>query len=341
MLSLLRKPWFSWISIGTLGLGIAACTVVFTLVQSVLLKALPYRDPARIVTVLHPGDRPVSPADFSDWQRSARSFTSLEAASVWDATISGDDAAPERITGLQMTPAMFSLLGAGAALGETFPAGVTGAEKIVVLSDALWQRRFNADPAVVGRKIRLSGESYVVSGVMPPEFHFPPFWATSAEMWVPLDLTSAPRSRDARMLRVFGKLASSVSLEQAESEMKTIAARLASEFPASNAGLTVSVNRLAEKAGGTARRPVLLLFGAVGLLMLIACTNVAGLMLARAVMRRKEIGVRVALGASAIRVARQLLGESLLLGFTGAAVGGVLAQVALRFVSTALDRGRC
>ncbi len=337
MLSLLRRPWFSWISIATLALGIAACTIVFTLVQSVLLKPLPYREPAQIVTVLHPGDRPVSPADFSDWRRSAVSFESLEAASVWEATISGDDAAAERITGLQMTPGMFRLLGAGAALGETFTSGVTGREKVVVLSDALWRRRFNADPGIVGRKIRLSQESYIVSGVMPPTFQFPPFWATSAEMWVPLDLTSAPQNRDARMLRVFGKLAPSASLPQAQSEMKTIAARLASEFPDSNAGLTVSVDRLTEKASGTARRPVLLLFGAVGMLMLIAGTNVAGLTLARAVARRKEIGVRVALGASAMRVARQLLGESLTLGFAGAAVGISLALFALRFVSKGLS----
>src|SRR3954447_20108668 len=196
MLSLVRKPWFSWISIATLALGIAACTVVFTLVQSVLLKLLPYRQPARIVTVLHPGDRPVSPADFGDWQRSATSFESLEAASLWDATISGDDAPAERITGLQMTPGMFKLLGATAAFGETFSSGLTGSEKVVVLSDALWRRRFNADPGIVGRKIRLSRESYIVSAVMPPAFQFPPFWATSAEMWVPLDLTSAPNSRD-------------------------------------------------------------------------------------------------------------------------------------------------
>ncbi|MBC7925283.1 MAG: ABC transporter permease [Bryobacteraceae bacterium] len=338
MRSLLRKPGYTLLAVLTLAIGIGMCATVFSLVKAVILRPLSYANSGAVVTLLYDGQRPVSPADFQDWKREARSYQAMEAAFVWGAVLTGSEAA-EQVTGLQMTPGMFRLLGDKAALGRTLQAQDASpgfAAKNVVLGDSLWKRRFGADPRIAGRTVRLSGEVYTVVGVMAPDFRFPPFWATSAEMWVPLDMTSMPKSRQARMLRVFGLLKDNVPLQAAQAEMNTIGARLAAVYPDSNTGLVASVDPLADRVSGKARTPLLLLFGAVGLLLLVACANVAGLMLARAVERRREIGVRLALGASAKQIAMQMLGESLLVGLAGGLLGVVLAVVAVEVIAPAL-----
>ncbi|MDZ4798540.1 MAG: ABC transporter permease [Bryobacteraceae bacterium] len=172
MRSVFRKPWFSAVSVLTLALGIASCTVVFSLVGAVLLRPLPYGNAGRIVTLLHRGQSPASPADFTDWKKEARSLDAMEAASLWSAVLTGTDAA-EQVAGLQMTAGMFHLLGDRAALGRTF---APDDRKVVVLGDSIWRRRFGANASVVGSTVRLSGEPYTVVGVMAPDFRFPPFW---------------------------------------------------------------------------------------------------------------------------------------------------------------------
>lgn len=320
--ALLKKPGYAAISVLTLALGIAANAVIFSLVNAVLLKPLSYPNASRIVTLLHGGQSPVSPADFFDWRRESSSFADMQAANAWSATLSGSEGA-EQIPALEMTTGMFQLLGVRAALGRTFlpEDGAPNRDKVIVLSHGLWKRRFGGDPAIVGQPIRLSGVKFTVVGVMPPNFAFAPFWVTNAEMWAPLVEKSAPTSRRFRMLRVFGLLRPRVEIRAAQVEVDAIAARLAQAYPDSNAAMTVAVEPLVEKVIGNVRTPLLLLSGAVGLVMLIACTNIASLTLARALERRREIGIRVALGAGRARIARQLLTESLLISSAGGIAG--------------------
>jgi predicted permease len=337
--SLLRKPSYAALSISTLAVGIAANAVIFSMVNGVLLKPLSYPNSDRIVTLLHGGQQPASPADFLDWKREARSFEDMQAASGWSAALTGAEGA-ERLPGLQITPGMFEMLGVHPALGRTFAAEhlKPGNDKVVILSHGLWQRRFGADPNVIGRTVRLSGASYTVIGVMPVGFQFTPFWVTDAELWSPLVFEGAP-SRQARMLRVFGLLKPNTSIRQGQAEIDAIASRLALEYPDSNAGLTVAVEPLAEKVVGKVRTPLLVLLAAVGLVMLIACSNIASLTLARALGRRKEIGIRLALGAGRIRIVRQLLTESVLLSSLGGIAGVALSFWGLTLAKALIEAG--
>jgi hypothetical protein len=201
---LLKEPSFTLLAILALALGIGATTAIFTMVDSVLLRPLPYKNPERLVVTLRgpTATGPVSPADYFDYRRDARSFEQLAAAQAWGLTISGGER-PERLNGLRVSADLFDLLGVPPLIGRTFVQGEDqpGSEKIVVLSHALWQRRFGADRSVVGRSIPIDGEPYVVVGVMPPAFRFAPFWQTRAELWAPLSLANrlndrAGRSRD-------------------------------------------------------------------------------------------------------------------------------------------------
>ena len=323
---LARSPGFTAVAVLTLALGIGANTAIFSVVNAVLLRPLPYRDPARLVTVLHDGWKPVAPANFLDWREQSRSFESMAAAQAWSLTMTGREQ-PEQLDVLQTSAEMFHLLGVDAALGRTYGAGEDqpGRGRVVVISHGLWQRRFGGDRGVVGQQVALDGEPYTIVGVMPPDFQFAPFWATHAEAWLPLDLGPRLNDRRGQSLRVFARLKDGVTREQAQAEMETISRRLEGQYPRTNEGLTVSVDPLHEKVVGKSRPALLVMLGAVGFVLLIACANVANLTLAKAASRRKEIAVRIALGAGRWRVIRQLLTESLLLSLAGGCAGLLLA----------------
>jgi putative ABC transport system permease protein len=321
-----RGPGFAAVAVLTLALGIGANTAIFSVVNAVLLRPLPYHDPARLVTVLHDGWKPVAPANFLDWREQSSSFESVAAAQLWSLTMTGRDR-PEQLEVLQTSAEMFHLLGVNAALGRAFETGEDqpGREHVVVLSHGFWQRRFGGARDVVGQQVMLDGEPYTVVGVMPPDFQFAPFWATHAEAWVPLNLGRRVGDRRGQSLRVFARLKPGVTLGQAQAEMENINRRLVEQHPKENEGLTVSVDPLHEKVVGRSRPALLIILGAVGFVLLIACVNVANLMMSRSALRRREIAVRIALGAGRWRVVRQLLTESLVLSLAGGAAGLLLA----------------
>jgi predicted permease len=321
---LAKNPGFTIVAVLTLALGIGANAAIFSVVDAVLLRPLAYKDADRLVTILHNGDNPVAVANYIDWRDQSSSFEAMGAADYWSANLSGIDS-PEHILGLSVTQSLLPLLGVEPLLGRLFVAGEDqkGAEHEVILSYGLWQRRFAGDSKVVGKVITLNGQQYTVLGVMPRTFKFAPFWATRAEMWVPNAFGDRIHSREGNSLRIFARLKRDVALSEARAEIATITARLEQKFPGTNRD--VMVTPLKQNVVGQVKAPLLLLLGAVGFVLLIACANVAHMLLARSATRQKEMAVRTALGAPRKRVIRQLLTENLLLAAMGASAGLLLA----------------
>lgn len=327
--NLLRTPGFTAIAMIALALGIGANVAIFSVVSAVLLNPLAYNDADRLVTVLHHGVGPVSPANYIDWRDQSHSFEALGAAEYWTPNLVNNDP-PEHLLGLHVTQNLFPILGVHPLLGRWFAPGEDrkGVEHEIILSYSLWARRFGADPKIIGKPMNLNGEEYTIVGVMPREFKFAPFWATGAELWAPLAFGNRMDNRGANSLRIFGRLKPGVSVVQARAEMAIITARLEKRFPGTNR--EVLVTPLKENVVGKIQTPLALVFGAVGFVLLIACANVAHMLLARTSDRQREIAVRTALGASHARIARQLFTENLLLAFGGAAAGLLLAFAGIK-----------
>ncbi|HWZ85449.1 MAG TPA: ABC transporter permease [Thermoanaerobaculia bacterium] len=326
-----RSPGFTAVAVLTLALGVGANTAILSVVNAILLRPLDYASPDRLVVLLHRGRNPVAPGNYLDWKARSRSFASMGAAENWSANLTSGDV-PEKLPAMRMTADILPMLGARPRLGRAFlPADdAAGRDHVILITDGLWKRRFAADPDVVGKAVTLNGESYAVLGVMPPGFQFAPFWHTDAEVWAPLDLRARASNREGSSLRVFGRLKDGVSLEAARQEIAAVTAALEREYPGTNRD--VRVTGLQEMVVGDVRPALLVLLGAVGLVLLIACANVANMLLARSSARRREIALRAAIGASRGRMVRQILTESLVLAAAGGAAGVALGAWALELL---------
>jgi putative ABC transport system permease protein len=327
-----QKPLFAAAAALTLALGIGANSAIFTVVNAVLLQPLPYPAPDRLMTLwtYNPRqgyDKDVSAyPNFDDWRRQSASFEGMSA--YFDAnftlTQAGD---PAQIDGAIVTPGFFETLGVAPALGRTFGAreGAAGGARVAILSHGLWQTRFGGDPAIVGRTVMLDSVSHGVLGVMPASFAHP----ETAVVWTPLApserLAPLMQSRSAYWLQVVGRLKAGIDRRAAQSEMDMIASTLERQYPDANAGIGVRLVPMHEEIVGDVRQPLLILFGTAALVLLIACANVANLLLARAASRQRELAIRTALGAGRRRLIAQLLTESLVLATVGGAAGLLLA----------------
>jgi putative ABC transport system permease protein len=339
-----REPGFTAVALVALALGIGANTTIFSIVDAALWRPLPFPRADRIMSLTEQRPResrwfgPVAPADFFDWRRDSRSFSAMAAimipgpSSAYNLTGGGE---PERIRPLKVSPAFLGVIGVAPALGRDFTSEeeIDGRERVVLLSDDLWRRRFGADPSIVGRTIAFDGNPFEVIGVLPARF----WWPTRPDVVVPLALDDHDRTlRAAHFLEAVGRLRDGVSQERAREELRLIGDRLSRNYPAENANHAPNLRPLRDALVGDVRPALVILFGAVGFVMLIACANVATVLLARAAGRQKELAVRRAVGATRGRVVQQMLTESVLVALIGGAAGLLVAWWGLAVVRAIL-----
>ncbi len=331
--SLMRRPGYTLVIVATLAVVIGCNTAIFTLLNTVLIQPLAYAEPDHLVSMFE-NNRPqgleqvaVSAPTYLDWRERSRSFSEMAAFRYLGHTLSDADNDPERIVSLEVSPSLFRVLGVSPTIGRAFlnEEGVPGSSPVVMLSYASWANRFGSDPNIIDSSIRLDGRPYTVVGVMPVGFEFPPSDA-DAEAWLPVQmLTDGQRPRVHRMFNVVGLLADDATIEQARQELDTIALDIAQENPDSHTGWGASLVPTHEQLVGDIRTTLLMLFGAVTLVLLIGCVNVANLVLARSAESSREYAIRSAFGANSFALVRLSMAEGLLLAAGGAVTGLAVA----------------
>jgi putative ABC transport system permease protein len=336
---LLKSPGFSIMAVLALALGIGANTAIFSVVNAVMLQRMPFEHPDRLVMVWEQSPRTgntnvVNPLNFVEWQERNHSFERISALVEFGASLTGDGE-PEQVETLAISDGFFQILGVQPILGRWFTPqeDTPGNDKVVILGESLWRRRYAGDPKILGRQILYNNQNVTVVGVMPASFRFP---LTKADLWTPIAITRANAGRGGRYLSTIARLRDGATVASAQADMNVLVPQLQRERPDFNSKWGITVVPLSEQAVGKVKTPLLVLLGAVGLVLLIACANVANLMLIRAAGRGREIAVRAALGAGAMRIARQLLVESTLIAAIGGAFGLVIGVWAMKVLTTAL-----